>query len=149
MDRIAKRLTAYSWPYASQDPVAFQALSRRVAAAGARRELLRYSEAVSGIDFHLPSVQGGAAIRLGVPEWTILHRTILGDFLGRLCLDTYVAGGFMGSALVVASETGQPSEGYRDLMRELGILHGKSDNEFLKHWVAEVEKAYAWYAKHQ
>jgi hypothetical protein len=148
MDRIAKRLAEYSWPYANQDPVALEALSRRVAAAGARRELLKYSEAVSGIDFCLPSVQGGAPVRLGVPEWSILHRNILGDFLGRLCLDTYVAGSFMGSALVVASETGQPSEGYRDLMRELGVLHGTRDDEFLRHWVAEVEKAYAWYADH-
>jgi hypothetical protein len=148
MDRVAKRLAEYSWPYASQDPVAFDAIARRVAAAGARRELLTYSEVVSGIDFHLPSVHGGEAVRLGVPEWTDLHRAIVGDFLGRLCLDTYVAGHFMGSALVVASETGQPSEGYRGLMRDLGLLHGRSDDEFLSHWVAEVQKAYAWYAEH-
>src|SRR5574341_752661 len=111
MDRIAKRLSDFAWPYASQDAAALAEIAARVATAGSTGRLLTYSEVVSGIDFRLPSVQGGRPLRLGVPEWTELHRAIVGDFLGRLCLDTYLAGEFMGSALVVASETMEPSEG--------------------------------------
>ncbi len=147
MDQVARKLAAFPWPYASQDPVSLAAIADRVAAVGAKQGLLTYSDAVSGLDFHIPSVQGGAALRLGVPDWSDLHRAIVGDFLGRLCLDTYVDGQFMGSALVVASETMQPSEGYRNLMRELGLLHGRGEPEFLAHWVAETQKAYAWYAQ--
>ncbi len=148
MDRVARQLAEYPWPYASQDPVALETVAQRVAGVGASEGLLTYSQAVGGIDFRLPSVQGGGPLRLGVPEWTDLHRAIVGDFLGRLCLDTYLAGQFMGSALVVASETRQPSEGYRELMRDLGLLRGRGDAEFLAHWVGETRKAYAWYAKH-
>lgn len=149
MDRTARLLSECAWPYASQDASALAEIAQRVAAAGAARRLLTYSEVVSGIDFRLPSVQGGATLRLGVPEWTLLHRAIIGDFLGRLCLDTYLAGGFMGSALVVASETNEPSEGYRELMRQVGVLHGRGKDEFLEHWAAEVQRAYDWYARNR
>jgi len=147
MDRITQLLEQYPWPYASQDPAALAEIARRVVAVGRANRLLTYSELASGIDFQLTTVNHGEPIRLGVPEWTDLHRAIIGDFLGRLCVDTYRAGGFMGSALVVASDTRQPSSGYRDLMRQLGILRGRSDNEFLDHWLAETRKAYEWYAR--
>jgi hypothetical protein len=83
-----------------------------------------------------------------VPDWGDLHRAIIGDFLGRLCMETYMRGGFMGGALVVASETRQPSDGYRNLMRAVGVLRGSGDSEFLEHWVKETNKAYDWYAAH-
>ena len=123
-------------------------IARRVAEVGRHECLVTYGELVSGIDFHLSSVHAGKVLRLGVPEWEALHRAIIGDFLGRLCLATYQAGQFMGSALVVASETQQPSDGYRNLLRELGLLHGTGEAEFLAHWIPETRKAYAWYAKH-
>jgi hypothetical protein len=147
MDPVEHRLEEYPWPYASQDPLALAEIARRVAVVGRSGGLLTYSELVRGIDFHLPTVNRGEPLRLGVPEWTDLHRAIIGDFLGRLCVDTYRSGKFMGSALVVASDTMQPSGGYRDLMRQLGILGGRSDREFLDHWLAETRRAYAWYAR--
>jgi hypothetical protein len=145
-DPLTKRLHEMLWPYASQDPAALIEIAARVAAVGRAENLLTYTELVSGIDFCIQTVNGGSPFRLGVPEWTELHRAIIGDFLGRLCVDTYGAGGFMGSALVVSSETRQPSEGYRKLMRELGILRGASDSAFLAHWIPETRKAYSWYA---
>jgi hypothetical protein len=148
MDAVARRLAEYSWPYADQDSAALKEIAKRVARAGRTENLVTYTELVAGIDFCLSSVNGGQSVRLGVPEWTELHRAIIGDFLGRLCLDTYAAGQFMGSAFVVASETGQPSAGYKEFMRQLGVLHGKGDSEFLGHWIPETRKAYDWYAKH-
>jgi hypothetical protein len=148
LDDIARKLASFSWPYASQDPVALREIASRVAAVGRRRALLTYSELVSGLEFNIPSVNNGRALRLGVPDWPDLHRAIIGDFLGRLCLDTYTAGQFMGSALVVSSADRTPSEGYRDLMRQLGLLHGRDEIQFLEHWVRETEKAYAWYSQH-
>lgn len=149
MDRVAARLARYSWPYAEQDPHALTEIARRVAAVGRQESLITYTDIVSGIDFRIRTVNGGEALRLGVPEWEILHRAIIGDFLGRLCLDTYQAAQFMGSALVVASDTQQPSAGYRQLMRELGLLRGQTEAEFLAHWIPQTRKAYAWYAKHR
>lgn len=145
-DPVAHRLAEFPWPYASQDPRALAEIANRVAATGRAQDLITYSDLVKGMDFNLPSVNHGAPLRLGVPEWTDLHRAIIGDFLGRLCVDTYRDGRFMGSALVVASETRQPSEGYRELMRQLGLLRGRSDAEFLAHWIPETQKAYDWYS---
>ncbi len=146
MDPIAKRLADKSWPYASQDPEALGAIERRIADVGRRGGLLTYSELASGISFHLPSVEHGRPLQLGIPDWSDLHRAIVGDFLGRMCLDTYARGRFMGSALVVSGVDHTPSEGFRALMRDIGLLHGRGTPEFLEFWTQEVSKAHAWYA---
>lgn len=148
MDRVAELLGQQVWAFAEQDLDAFAAISLRVADIGRQRQLLTYTQLVSGIDFRLRTVLGGNALRLGVPDWGDLHRAIVGDFLGRLCMETYLRGGFMGGALVVASETRQPSDGYRKLMRAVGVLRGNSQDEFLEHWSRETNKAYDWYAEH-
>ena len=111
-----------------------------------RRQLLNYSELVSGLVFNVPSVNDGEPFIIGPGEWVDLHRAILGDFLGRLCASTYELGGFMGSALVVSASDDQPSEGFKVLMRELGALKSRSESEFLEFWPNEVNRAYEWYA---
>ena len=127
MDPVAKQLLRCTWSYADQDPDALAAMAERVANAGRQGELITYTNLVRGIDICVSTVNHGQPFRLGVPEWTELHRAIIGDFLGRLCVDTYLEGGFMGSALVVAKDTLQPSHGYRDFMRKLGILASQHD----------------------
>jgi hypothetical protein len=149
VDHVAKALASYTWPYADQDARALGEIGIRVELTARAEGLITYTELVSGIDFHLATVNKGEPFRLGVPDWSELHRAIVGDFLGRLCVDSYLAGKFMASALVVATDTRQPSEGYRALMRDLGLLRGKGELEFLTHWIAETRKAYAWYAKHR
>ena len=148
MDRVAKLFGEQVWAFAEQDLDAFVEIARRVALAGRRRQLLTYSELVSGIDFRIPTVQGGKPLRLGVPDWEDLHRAIIGDFLGLLCMETYLQASFMGGALVVAAETGQPSDGYKNLMRAVGVLHGNKEDDFLEHWSRETNKAFDWYAEH-
>ena len=125
MDPVAGRLLQYTWPYADEDPVALAAMAKRVADTGRSKTLINYTELVKSIDVCVPTVNGGRPFRLGVPEWADLHRAVVGDFLGRLCVDTYREGGFMGSALVVLRDTKQPSHGYRELMRRLGVLTGQ------------------------
>ena len=145
MDRVAEQLLRFTWPYADQDPDALATIAKRVADAGRQETLITYTNLVKGLDICVSTVNGGQAFRLGVPEWTELHRAIIGDFLGRLCVDTYLDGGFMGSALVVGADTMQPSQGYRDFMRKVGLLTGPSEEEFLNHWAPETRKAYNWY----
>ncbi len=84
MDSVERRLAQFTWPYAEQDLTALAEIARRVADVGCKQELITYRELVSGIDFHLRSVNKGKPVRLGIPEWTDLHRAIIGDFLGRL-----------------------------------------------------------------
>jgi hypothetical protein len=122
-------------------------LEHRLAESGRRRDLVRYSELVRGVTFHLPNVESGKPIQLGIPDWTDLHRAIIGSNLGRISKDSYLEGRFLASALAVSKADGSPGEGFRDLVEQAGLLSRGSDLKFLEFWVNEVEKAYAWYAK--
>lgn len=70
MDSVAQALAAYSWPYTTQDPAACAEIATRAASAGRAKTLITYSELVSGIDFHIPSVNNGRPFRLGWVEQT-------------------------------------------------------------------------------
>jgi hypothetical protein len=148
MDAVLEKLAQHVWPYAGQDASALDEIARRVAKVGRARNLITYSKLVEGITFRLRSVNAGQPVTLGVPEWIDLHRAILGDFLGRLCLATYERGGFMGRALVVSASGLEPSEGFRELMRELGLPHGANTNDYLAFWSGEVNRAHDWYGSH-
>jgi hypothetical protein len=112
---IAEQLAGLDWDYAEQDLSAFDEIGRRVATVGRAKDLITYSKLVEGIVFRLRTVGGGHPINLGVPDWIDLHRAILGNFLGRLCLATYERGAFMGSALVVSANGLEPSEGFLEI----------------------------------
>jgi hypothetical protein len=146
---IAEKLNSADWHYAEQDVSALGEIARRVAAVGRAKDLITYSKLVEGIVFRLRTVSGGQPIALGVPDWIDLHRAILGSFLGRLCLATYERGGFMGSALVVSATGLEPSEGFRDLMRQLGLPHNPKSTEYLAFWTHEVATAHAWYSANE
>ena len=148
MDQVAEKLASYEWPYAENDIEALHAILRKIADTGEAQDLITYSDVVRGITFRMANVSSGEPIRLGVPEWSELHRAILGDFLGRACLATYERGRFLGSALVVGKVDGQPSEGFRSLVRELGLVGRARESDFTEFWIAEVANAHAWYREH-
>jgi hypothetical protein len=145
---IGEHLGSADWHYAEQDTAAFDEIARRVATVGRAKDLITYSKLVEGIVFRLHTVNRGQPIALGVPDWIDLHRAILGSFLGKLCLATYQRGGFMGSALVVSATGLEPSEGFRELMRQLGLPHNPKSTQYLAFWTREVEKAHIWYDAH-
>ena len=119
---FAGALNAKTWHYADGDHGALLQMGRRIAAVGKRRNLIHYSELVRGITVRLPNIDDSHPFELGVPEWRDLDRAILGDFLGRLCVDSYSRGQFLASALVTSKETKEPSEGFWNLVTEIGML---------------------------
>ena len=149
MDPVAQKLDSYPWPYADQDPQAVEIIAERVATTGRQQRLLSYSDLVRGITFHISTVNKGQPFQITPSDWSELHRAMVGDFLGCLCVETYRRGQFMGSALVVSRDTKQPGHGFRDFMHELGLLVSKQELEFLTLWTTEVQKAYAWYSSNQ
>jgi hypothetical protein len=149
VNSIVEKLGRVDWHYADQDVSALDEIARRVARVGRAKELITYSKLVEGILFRLRTVGGGQPIALGVPEWIDLHQAILGNFLGRLCVATYERGEFMGSALVMSASGLEPSDGFRDLMRQLGLPHNPKSLEYLAFWTGEVTKAHAWYGAHE
>jgi len=147
MDAIEQRIRRLSFPY-DGDNAARLEIERRLAVRARAADLIVYSELVSGVIFQLPNVNGGKPFQLGVPEWTDLHRNIIGNYLGRISCDSWLRAGFLASAVAVSSQTREPGEGFRALVRELGLLPTGKDSEHLPFWIDQLNKAYAWYSAH-
>ena len=150
-DPILERLENMKFVYGDGDPTALTELKRRVADAARRRganKKLTYSELVDGVEFRLLGVDGGRPYSLGFGGWSELDRAIVGSFLGRMSADSYRTGKFFSSALVVTVDTGEPREGFRRLMREIGAHRSSKRDDFILFWCGEVDKALKWYASH-
>jgi hypothetical protein len=148
MDPVREKFDQIRWYYADKDPDARAELARRIrerARRGEESEPLTYSELVEGVVFRLPNVNGGVPFQLGMPEWTELDRKILGEFLGYISKESYEEGGIIASALVVSKTTSKPSEGFRALMRQVGLLRGSKSDDATLLWVSELRKAQDWY----
>jgi hypothetical protein len=127
------------WHYADYDPAARAELERRLTDTARRGDLVSYSHLVRGVLFSLPNVQS-SPLELGVPEWTDLHRAILGDFLGKISCASYEQAGFLLSAVAVSGSSGEPSEGFRALAKELG-LSSTQGATYLDFWTEQVRQA--------
>jgi hypothetical protein len=147
-DHNLDKMMAKRWPYSEACPEAVAELGRRIAAVGKRRDLVHYSKLVSGLELRLANADEGVGVRfeLGVPEWTDQHRNILGDFLGRLSLESYQRGKFLASALVTAKGTQEPGEGFWNFVEELGLFTSTSPTRRLMFWTEQVRLAHDWYA---
>lgn len=144
---VIDRIRARRWHYADLDSAARAELERRLADTACREDLVRYSDLVRGIMFNLPNVQS-SPLELGVPEWADLHRAILGDFLGKISCDSYERAGFLASSVAVSGSTHEPSEGFRELIRELGLASTHGDS-YLTFWGDQVQKAQDWFKEHR
>lgn len=142
-----EKMIAKPWPYSEACPEAVAEFGRRIAAVGKRQALVHYSKLVGGLELQLPNIDGGTPFELGMPEWGDLHRNILGDFLGRVSLDSYQRGQFLASALVTSKGTQEPGEGFWNFVEELGLLTSTSPNKRLMFWSDQVRLAHEWYAK--
>jgi hypothetical protein len=149
MDKVLAKLEAMTWPYADRDPAALAELGQRIAEVGRRADLVTYADAVRGLTFRLANVDDGQPFELGVPEWRDIDRAVLGDFLGRLCVESYRRAGFLASALVTSRETSEPSEGFWNLVAAADLYQSKSPSRRLLFWSEEVRKAPDWYADNQ
>lgn len=146
MDAVQARLESLRWVYSEGDTAALEAVASRIAVVGGRRDLISYTALVQGITFRLPNVDGGVPFELGIPEWRDVDRAVLGDFLGRICVDSYRRGGFLASSLVTSRGTSEPSEGYWALLASVGAFDSTNQNRRLMFWAKEVAKAHDWYA---
>jgi hypothetical protein len=142
------RLAAMKFTF-DDDVRATREVALRIARAAARERTITYSELVEGVTFRLPNVKGGLPFQLGeLGEWTDLDRAILGSVLGRISADSYLEAGFLASAVAVSKTTNEPSEGFKSLVRDAGLLKATSGSAFLLFWSDQLSRAYAWYAAH-
>jgi len=143
--RILRELERTRWRYADGDLAALRELRRRMDAIGGEPEkFLNYTELVDGIEFRLANVNGGVPHRIGA--WDELDRALVGDFLGRLVVDSYRDGGFFVSALVVSKEEKTPGKGFYELARQVGTLKSKDKLVELEFWMKHVKLAREWYS---
>lgn len=143
------RLASMKFAY-DGDPNANQEIERRLARRAAKRgKPIQYSELVAGVTFRLPNVAGGSPFQLGeLGEWTELDRAILGSVLGRISADSYANAGFLLSAMAVSKATKEPSEGFKTLVREAGLLRSTKGDAFIIFWGEQLNKAYDWFEAH-
>ena len=131
------------------DLAANREIAHRIARRAAQRKTIFYSELVQGVSFHLPNVSGGSAFELGeLGEWTDLDRRILGSVLGRISADSYAQARFLASAVAVSKTTSEPSEGFKDLVREAGFLRSSKADDFMLFWSEQLNKAFDWFESH-
>jgi hypothetical protein len=149
MDEILERLMAIRWTYADNDAAALLELKFRIAArARTGNPIQTYSDVAGGVMFRLPNVNEGQPFELG--EWRSIDRAIIGDFLGRLDVDSYQAGRFFASALVVHGErglaAGRPNRAFFDLALRVGLLLEDTGPARERFWFQQVAAANAWFA---
>ena len=101
---------------------------------------------VAGVTFRLPNVNGGKPFE--IREWTELERAIIGNFLGRIAAESYQAGGFLSSALVIGMDSNGPGGGFYSLAEEAGLLASSDETARLKFWIEHIGMARIWYATH-
>ena len=143
--RILRELERTRWRYAEGDLAALRELRERIdAIGGAPEKFLTYTELVDGLEFKLANVNGGTPHRIGA--WDELDRALIGDFLGRLVVDSYREGGFFVSALVVSAEERTPGKGFYDLARQVSALKSKDKYVELEFWMKHVNAAREWYS---
>jgi hypothetical protein len=128
------------------DAGALRELNGRLAATARQESVITYSDLVRGIVMHLPNVQNGTPMELGVPEWADLHRAIIGECLGRLACDSYIEAGFLISSVAVSKASMEPSEGFRVLLEKLQLVGSRKDPNVDEVWLDHLKGAYAWCA---
>ena len=146
-EEILRRMQDVQYSYAPGDPKALEALTERIVEAGRKRGLLTYSDLVRAIEFKLPNVNGGQPFHIVTQDWQGLHRRIVGDFLAMICRETFAAGKFMGSALVVGKSSSMPSTFFFEWMEILQVLPDQQEDTVLAFWADQVRKAHAYYAR--
>ena len=149
MDRwVLAKFRSMHWSFADRDPVALDELRHRIATAGRRRALERYTPLVDGVIFRLPHLHRGQPFEIHTDEWSDLERAVLAEFLGFVSLESYERHGFMASALVVREDDGLPDQEFWSLMTRLGVVLGKSDERAELFWEQQVRLAHEWYTAH-
>lgn len=147
MDLLLEKLKSFNWKIPDQDEDSYQEIKRRVAEVGRKRKMITYSELVLGMEFNIPSLNGGKPFRLNNRGWTGEDRYIIGQFLGKLSCETYERYGFMANALVVDKLESRPSKNFFGWMEYVKAIPDRSEEEILRFWAEQVQKAHQWYTK--
>lgn len=145
MDNIAKKMMEIEWYFADKDLEALTKLEDSIRRRAEKSQLITYSELVEGVIFKIPTVNNGKPYQIITHDWSNLDRLIIGDFLGYISTRSYIAHGFMASALVVSKSDDQPSDHFFQFMYSIGAISNKKPNTVFEFWIGEVKKAYAWY----
>ncbi len=139
MDNIQRALDSIRWKYADSDPATVAEFARRIRdAVREEKQSLTYSDLVDGVTFHLPNVNNGRPYQIDVLNWNDQDREIIGDFLGKIVADSYRAGKFFASAMVISAERNMPSPEFFNLARKVGLLKERLHDAELPFWTTQL-----------
>lgn len=142
---VLRRMQSSKWNYAFDDDDAFEVLRSRIELTGRREGLITYSDLVTGVEFRLPTISEQPLL-IDVHAWRPLDRAIVGEFLGRISMESYRDHGFMASALAVSKDPPVPSGLFFDWMHEIGALPIRNEATELQFWSEHARLAHRHYA---
>jgi hypothetical protein len=146
MDQIQRELDSIRWNYADGDPATLAEFARRIRdAVRSGKQTLTYSELAAGVTFHLPNVNDGQPYQIDVHDWENLDRAIVGDFLGKIDADSYRAGRFFASAMVISAERNMPSPAFFELARQVKLLRARGQDAELEFWTEQLNLSRTWF----
>jgi hypothetical protein len=145
MNTVAQKIASWEWKYAQQDPAAEAELTQRLIRAASVRDILRYSDLVSGVTFRIPTVNDGREFQIDVHAWTELDRAILGDFLGSIAATSYAKHSFLLSSIAVSKLDGAPTAPFFKWAADLGLLQDNSQSGQLAFWITQTNLTYDHY----
>lgn len=144
-DPTGDKLRAIKWQYADRNPAVLDELRQRIANVGKHFGLISYSDLVDGVAFSYPNINHGEPFWITPGNWSGLHRKIIGEALGYISMETYFEAGLMASALVIGRVESKPSDIFFDWVVELGLLPSMREDDVLRYWSDQVNKAHHWY----
>ena len=147
-DPILKKMEGMQWSWADKDPAAKQELTNRIVQTGHSRRLVPYSDLVAGVEFRIPTIQHGNPYSIDTTDWEGLDRALIGEFLGLISTDSYRAGGFFATAIVVDKSENKPSDHFFEWMEWLSVLPNLKEDTVLSFWAKQVVLAHEYYKHH-
>lgn len=148
-ERVLELMRGVDWTWAKSDVAACEEIEWRLTRKAKDRGFLNYSELVEGIEFRIPTINGGRPYSIDVRNWKDLDRAIVGQFLGYLSMKSFEQHGFMLSAIVIGKDSSEPSHHFYEYVKWLGLLIDSTEASRLTFWAKHFKAAHRHFASRQ
>lgn len=135
-----------------ENPEAIQAMKERIAEYARRRQLLSYSELVSGILFIKPKYFGKEPHLINTYSWTGDERHMIGTALAQIVMETVGESNCIITTIVTHKNPNEfgtlPSEVFWKWIQSLGVIDTINEQEVMMFWGQQIEATFRYYRNH-
>jgi len=139
------RMSRGPFKWAIADSAAIAILTGRLEAYAKLGRFITYSQLVSDVNFKIYPNQD---YFIDVEEWHGLDRTIIGEYLAWIIVNSYRDNGIMLSTICVTKRGEQmPGFSFFTWMQSVRLLEDLSEESILGFWATETKKVFNFYKK--